>query len=139
VAVDAGRLKPLPLFSGLSGRQLTKVAPFCHAVVVPQGEHLLDEGYSAYEFFVIEEGDAAVVSSGKHLRDLGPGDFLGEIAILTGKERTASVIAVSTVKAIAMSANDFRAMMESSPEVAERINQAVQERLERDRLFGLDR
>jgi CRP/FNR family transcriptional regulator, cyclic AMP receptor protein len=139
VAVDGARLKPLPLFAGLSDRQRARVARHCHAVVVPQGEHLLDEGYSAYEFFVIEEGRAAVVSSGKHLRDLGPGDFLGEIGILSEKGRTASVIATSTVKAIAMSANDFREMTDSIPEVAKQINEAVEDRLERDRLFGLDR
>jgi CRP/FNR family transcriptional regulator, cyclic AMP receptor protein len=139
VAVDADRLKDLSLFSGMSDRQRAKVAPHCHAVIVPQGEHLLDEGYSAYEFFVIEEGKAAVVSGDKHLRDLGPGDFLGEIAILSQKARTASVIATSNVKAIAMSANDFREMTESIPEVAKQINDAVEDRLERDRLFGLDR
>ena len=138
MAVDPARLKALSLFAPLSDRQRAKVAPHCHAVVIPQGEHLLDEGYSAYEFFVIEEGKAAVVSAGKHLRDLGPGDFLGEIAILSQKARTASVIAVSTVKAIAMSANDFRDMTESIPEVAKQINEAAQERLERDRLFGLE-
>ncbi|MFL5866627.1 MAG: Crp/Fnr family transcriptional regulator, partial [Thermoleophilaceae bacterium] len=84
-------------------------------------------------------GKAAVVSGDKHLRDLGPGDFLGEIAILSQKARTASVIATSNVKAIAMSANDFREMTESIPEVAKQINDAVEDRLERDRLFGLDR
>src|SRR5919197_2343845 len=106
MAVDRDRLKALSLFAVLSDRQRAKVAEHCHAVVVPQGEHLLEEGYSAYEFFVIEEGNAAVVSGGKHLRDLGPGDFLGEIAIVGKRERTASVIATSPVKAIAMSAND---------------------------------
>jgi CRP-like cAMP-binding protein len=138
MAVDRDRLKALSLFAVLSDRQRAKVAEHCHAVVVPPGEHLLDEGYSAYEFFVIEEGNAAVVSGGKHLRDLGPGDFLGEIGILSQRQRTASVIATSTVKAIAMSANDFREMTESIPEVAKQINEAAAERLERDRFFGLE-
>ena len=82
------------------------------------GGHLLDEGHSAYEFFVIEDGTAAVVSGGKHLRDVGPGDFVGEIALLRGKERTASVIATSAVRAIAMSGQDFKEMTESTPKVA---------------------
>src|SRR5215204_69074 len=84
VAVDGARLKPLPLFSWLSKRQRDKVARHCHPILISQGEHLLDEGHSAYEFFVIEEGTAAVVSAGKHLRDLGPGDFLGEIGLVRG-------------------------------------------------------
>jgi CRP-like cAMP-binding protein len=114
------------------------VAEHCHGVLVEQGQHLLDEGHSAYEFFVIEEGTAAVTSGGKHLRDIGPGDFLGEIALLRGKERTASVIATSTIRAIAMSGQDFREMTEASPKVAQQIEEAIEERLERDRLFGLD-
>jgi CRP-like cAMP-binding protein len=138
VTVDAARLKQLSLFAFLSERQRAKVARHCHGVVVPQGEHLLDEGYSAFEFFVIEEGRAAVVSGGKHLRDLGPGDFLGEIGLVKGSGRTASVIATTTVRAIAMSANDFREMKNSAPKIAKQIDEAIEERLERDRLFGLD-
>jgi F-box and leucine-rich repeat protein 7 len=138
VTVDAARLKQLPLFGVLSDRQRAKVAEHCHGVVIPQGEHLLDEGYSAYEFFIIEEGRAAVVSGGKHLRDLGPGDFLGEIGVVRDRDRTASVIATSTVKAIAMSANDFREMKDSTPKIARQIDEAIEERLQRDRLFGLD-
>jgi CRP-like cAMP-binding protein len=138
MAVDAARLKDLPLFGILSDRQRAKLAEHCHGVMVEQGEHLLDEGHSPYEFFVIEHGTAAVVSRGKHLRDIGPGDFIGEIALLHGKERTASVIATSAVRAIAMSGQDFKEMTESTPQVAREIEKAIEERLERDRLFGLD-
>src|SRR4051794_15530802 len=101
--VDAERLKQQPLFAWLSDRERARVAKLCVSVVVDEGEHLLDEGYNAYEFFVIEEGKAAVVSGGKHLRDLGPGDFLGEIGVVEGSGRTATVIATSPVKALAMS------------------------------------
>jgi CRP-like cAMP-binding protein len=137
--VDGARLKPLPLFAWLSDRQRAKVARHCHPVLVPTGEHLLDEGSAAYEFFVIEEGTAAVVSASKHLRDLGPGDFLGEIGLVRDWPRTASIIATSTVKAIVMYAKDFREMKASMPKVARQIDEAIQERLERDLLFGLER
>jgi CRP/FNR family transcriptional regulator, cyclic AMP receptor protein len=137
MAVDPNRLKTLPLFAGLSDREREQVAPRCHAVVVEQGNTLLDEGFQAYEFFVIEEGNAAVVREGKHLRDVGPGDFLGEIALLRGNPRTASVIATSSVRAIAMSAQDFREMIESSFKIAHLMYESIEERLKRDRLFGL--
>jgi CRP-like cAMP-binding protein len=138
VAVDGPRLKRLPLFASLSDRHRAKLARHCHAVVIERGEHLLDEGQSAYEFFVIEEGTAAVVSGGRHLRDLGPGDFLGEIALIHRRDRTASVIATTNIKAIAMSAQDFREMTESAPKVAREANEVIEERLDRDRLFGLN-
>jgi CRP/FNR family transcriptional regulator, cyclic AMP receptor protein len=137
VAVAGSRLKALPLFAGLSDRERDQVAKRCHAVVVEQGNTLLDEGYSAYEFFVIEDGTAAVVRSGKHLRDVGPGDFLGEIALVRGDPRTASVIATSTVRAIAMLSADFRDMIRSSPKIAHLMEKSIEERLRRDRLFGL--
>src|SRR5919198_5722276 len=108
MAVDAERLKELPLFAWLSDRERAKVAKHCVGVVIDEGEHLLDEGYNAYEFFVIEHGTAAVVSGGKHLRDLGPGDFLGEIGLIRRRSRSASVIATTHVKAIAMSGQDFK-------------------------------
>lgn len=138
MAVDGSRLKPLSLFARLSDRERDQVAQHCHAVIVQQGDKLLDEGYSAYEFFVIEDGTAAVVRGGKHLRDVGPGDFLGEIALLRGDPRTASVIATSPVKAIAMSGQDFREMIESSPKIRRLMEESVDERLKRDRLFGLE-
>lgn len=137
--MDPSMLKDLPLFAGLSERQRGKVAPHFHGVEVSRGEHLVDEGQFSYEFFVIVEGSAAVVSANKHLTDLGPGDFLGEIGLVRGGYRTASVIATSPIKAIVMSADDFRGMKRSLPTVAREIDAAIVRRLERDRLFGLER
>jgi CRP/FNR family cyclic AMP-dependent transcriptional regulator len=139
VAVDGSRLNPLPLFQWLSDRQRAKVAQHCHEATIPRGEHVVDEGQSAYEFFIIEEGTAAVVTGGKHLADLGPGDFLGEIGLVRRSDRTASVIATSDITAIVMSGEDFRAMTEAMPKVARQIDEAIEERLERDRLFGVRR
>jgi len=132
-------LRDLPLFARLSERQRAKVARHLRAVEVARGEHLVDEGQFSYEFFVIIEGAAAVVSANKHLTDLGPGDFLGEIGLVRGSDRTASVIATTQVKALVMSADDFRGMKRSLPTVAREIDAAIVRRLERDRLFGLER
>ena len=107
-------------------------------VEVARGEHLVDEGDWAYDFFVIEEGSAAVISGGKHLTDLGPGDFLGEIGLMQHRDRTASVIATSAIKAIMISQKDFLDMARAFPTVAREIEAAMEERLERDRLFGLE-
>jgi CRP-like cAMP-binding protein len=137
--MDEARLRSVRLFSELSSRQLGKLAPHVRQREIGSGEHLLTEGALAYEFFVIEEGRAAVIASGKHLTDLGPGDFLGEIGLVRGWARTASVIATGPVKAFVIDEEGFRRLARSAPSVAVQINAAVRERLRRDRLFGLER
>jgi CRP/FNR family transcriptional regulator, cyclic AMP receptor protein len=133
--VDEARLKDIPLFSRLTKRQRTQLARHVREVEIPTGEHLVDEGEHSFEFFVIVEGSAAVVGGGTHLTDLGPGDFLGEIGLVQHKDRTASVIATKPIKAIVMDETGFREMEEHIPAVAREIDAAIEERLERDRLF----
>ena len=135
--MDPARLRGIPLFSGLSERQRKKLAEHLREVEIARGEHLVDEGEFPYEFFVIQEGRAAVVSGSMHLADLGPHDFVGEIALMERGRRTASVIATSPVKALVMSRKDFRRMTRSLPSVGRQIDAAIAERLERNRLFGL--
>lgn len=137
--VEETRLKELPLFAFLSDRQCKQMASRFREVRLNQGDHLVDEGQYAFEFFVIERGTAAVVASGKHLTDLGPGDFLGEIALVRGSQRTASVIATSPIVALVMNRDEFHEMKQALPDVRKEIDAAIEERLERDRLFGLDR
>jgi CRP/FNR family cyclic AMP-dependent transcriptional regulator len=137
--VDGSRLREIPLFARLSPRQRNQVARHAREVEIARGEHLVDEGESSQEFFVIEEGTAAVVSGGKHVADLGRGDFLGEIGLVRDRDRTASVIATSRVKAIVIPGAEFRDMRRSMPQLAREIDAAIEERLERDRLFGLER
>jgi CRP/FNR family transcriptional regulator, cyclic AMP receptor protein len=137
--MDEARLRSVPLFAELSRRQLGKLAAHVQQREIGSGERLLTEGNLASEFLVIEEGRAAVVASGKHLTDLGPGDFLGEIALVRGWARTASVIATGPVKALVIDEDGFRRLARSAPSVATQINAAVRERLSRDRLFGLER
>jgi CRP-like cAMP-binding protein len=136
--VDGSRLKEIPLFARLSPRQRNQVARHVREVEIDRGDHVVDEGERSYEFFVIEAGTAAVVSGGKHVTDLGPGDFLGEIGLVKHGERTASVIATAPIKALAIGGEDFREIKRSMPQVAREIDAAIVERLERDRLFGLE-
>jgi len=137
--MDASRLEGIPLFAELSPRQRKGVGKRIREIEIEPGERLVDEGEFAHLFFVIEEGRAAVVSGGKHLTDLGPGDFLGEIGLVRQTERTASVIATAPVRALVMDEKAFRRMARSMPTVRGRISAAIAERLERDRLFGLTR
>ena len=137
--MDEARLEGIPLFARLSKRQRIKLARTMQDVEIAQGEHLVDEGETSADFFVIREGTAAVISGGRHLTDLGPGDFVGEIGLLKHGHRTASVIATKPIKALTMPSEAFHRMAASMPDAAREIEAAMEERLERDRLFGLDR
>jgi CRP-like cAMP-binding protein len=129
--VDAKRLEPIPLFADLSRKERDAVAKWADEVDVPAGYHLLDQGRFPHEFFVIMQGTVSVTKDGQHLTDLGPGDFCGEIAILEHERRTATVVATTPVSAIVMLARDFETMAGEMPEVAERIHQAIRERMQR--------
>ena len=129
--MDAKRLEQIPLFADLSRKERDAVAKWADEVDVPAGYHLLDQGRFPHEFFVITQGTVSVTKDGKHLTDLGPGDFCGEIAILEHERRTATVVATTPVSVIVMLARDFETMADEMPEVAERIHQAIRERMQR--------
>jgi CRP/FNR family cyclic AMP-dependent transcriptional regulator len=127
--VDARRLKTIPLFSELSRSQLEQLAGWVDEVDLPAGMKLLDEATFAYEFVVIESGSAAVSIEGRHINDLGPGDFFGEIALLKTPRRTASVETTSPMRAAVIGGANFRAMIREFPEVAEKVRAVMEARL----------
>jgi CRP-like cAMP-binding protein len=135
--VDEARLQATPLFASLSRRQRGRLARHARGVQVGPGDPLVEEGELAHHFFVIEEGKAAVIAGGRHLADLGPGDFLGEIGLVRQIARTASVVATTQLQAIVIDEPGFRKIARSMPTVMAEIESAVEWRLERDRLFGL--
>jgi CRP/FNR family transcriptional regulator, cyclic AMP receptor protein len=137
--MDEARLRKIPLFAQLSKRQRSRLARYMRSVEVGPGYHLVNEGEFAHQFFLIEEGKAAVIASGRHITDLGSGDFLGEIGLVRGIGRTASVITTTPLRAIVMDEEGFRKMSRSMPTVMAEIDATIESRLERDRLFGLDR
>jgi CRP-like cAMP-binding protein len=84
-------LKESPLFEGLSRKQLALLAQLSEDLEVPSGTVLCKEGSRGREFFVIIDGEAEVTMGGRHVRTVGPGEFFGEIALIAGVSRTATV------------------------------------------------
>ncbi len=119
------------LFSDLPQEELVRVAELSESLDVPAGEAIDSKDDFAYEFFVIEEGTAEVVSDGRKLADLGPGDFFGEIGLLITGRRTASVVSTSPMRVVAMFDPCFRRMERELPEFAETVRTACKERLPR--------
>lgn len=127
--MDADRLRAIPLFASLDAKARKALAAWADEVDLPAGRALATQGAFAYEFVVIEEGTAEVTQDGRHLRALGPGDFVGEIGLLETERRTASVVTTSPMRAVVMTGVNFKATLREHPEVDAQIRQAIAERL----------
>jgi CRP/FNR family transcriptional regulator, cyclic AMP receptor protein len=125
-------LKRVPLFSGCSKSELGALAATADELDLREGKELTHEGRSASEFFVLVEGTAAVTKNGKKVADLGPGEWFGEIALLTHMPRTATVTATSPVVVLVITDRAFKRVVESMPSVGIKVLEKVGERLARD-------
>jgi CRP-like cAMP-binding protein len=122
----------IPLFASLSQSELQELALWFSERNASEGARLCGEGAAGYSFFVITEGSAVVTADGVTLRDLGPGDFFGEIAILDGGRRSATVTTTSPAKLLVMFGTDFRRLQDAQPDVAARLEETMQQRLATD-------
>jgi CRP-like cAMP-binding protein len=125
--MDERKLKDLPLFRSLGKRELRKIASYADEVDVPEGTELLHQGNFAHEFMVVEDGHAEVVRDGERIAELGPGDFLGEIAALEGGTRTATVVARSPMTLVVMTDGALRQIAREMPEVDAPLRAAARE------------
>ena len=121
-------LQSIPLFESLSGEARSVIAQHADQVEVPKGTELVRQGEFAYEFFVIESGAAEVLRDGERIAELGPGDFLGEMGIVGKVARNATVVTTIVSDVIVMTEQAFRSLARISPDVASRIQAAVEER-----------
>ena len=125
-------LKRTALFAECTRAELIEVALSADEREAPTGHSLTEEGRVGREFFVLVEGAVTVRRAGRKLADLGPGDWFGEIAILTYKPRTATVTAISPVRLLVISDRAFRRVVETTPRIALNVLRSVAARLERD-------
>lgn len=126
--MDEARLKAHPLFAGLSRKECHALAPRTDEVDLETGRVIVREGEWPYEFFAIERGNVEVRRGNQLLAELGPGDFFGEMGLVADTRRNASVIAKAPVSVIVMTAQAFRQTAREMPEVAKKIQAAIEER-----------
>ncbi len=122
-------LKNVPLFAGLDGRELEEIASTMQERRFAAGSTVTQEGASGVGFFVIEDGQAEVSVGGEHRATLGPGDYFGEVALLTGSARTATITATNDLTCYGMTPWDFRPLVESNSAIAWKLLSAMAERL----------
>ena len=125
-------LKRVPLFAECSKAELRQIAMIADQVDLRTDSTLMKEGRTAHEFVVLIGGTARVTQKGKTLADLGAGDWVGEIALLTKSPRTATVTATSPIDALVITDRAFRQLVEKTPSIAVKVLASVADRLARD-------
>jgi CRP-like cAMP-binding protein len=131
MAVSPIELAAIPLFSSLDSDGLDELATWFETKTASAGVKLCGEGASGYSFFVLVDGNAVVTSEGNELATLGPGDFFGEIAILDGGRRTATVTTTTPAELLVLFGAEFRQLQQAHPAIAAQLEQAVATRTER--------
>jgi CRP/FNR family transcriptional regulator, cyclic AMP receptor protein len=126
---DVDMLADVPLFAGLSRRHLRRVAEHADVTTFREREFVVKHDQAGGTFYVILEGEAKVVRSGRTISTLGPGEFFGEISLLDGGPRSADVIASTPVSAIRLFKRTFDRVVAEEPGVAAKILAVVARRL----------
>ena len=132
--MDPRDVQSILLFVGLSKDDQKVVAQYADEVDVDAGTVLAQEGRLAYEFFAIKDGTAEVKLGGERAAVLGPGDFFGEIGLLSGDRRVASVVATTPMSLVVLTGSQLRAIDSRMPGVADRIRSAMAQRIAANRV-----
>jgi CRP-like cAMP-binding protein len=119
----------VPLFSSASKSELEEIASIADEIDLPEGRQIIKEGDSGREFIVLVEGTADVERGGRKVASIGPGDFVGEIALISKTPRNATITTTSPVRALIITDRAFRQLLEHSPQIQIGVLQALAERL----------
>lgn len=118
-------IQRVPLFEGIGGRELERLANSFKERQFNEGDHIAEEGESGIGFFVIGEGQASVSVHGEQVHTLKEGDYFGEIALIDVGARTATVTAATPLTAYGLTAWDFRPFVESNASVSWKLLQQL--------------
>jgi CRP/FNR family transcriptional regulator, cyclic AMP receptor protein len=123
--MEVQRLAAIPLFATLPESELAAVAACAGERDFDTGETLATQGAFGHCLFAIESGAAEVTRDGEAIRTLGPGDVVGEIAVLAAGRRSASVVATSPMRVITFFKRDVWALEGDAPEAARRLRELI--------------
>jgi CRP-like cAMP-binding protein len=127
-------IKRVPLFSHCSKKELGLVAQIADEIDLPEGKTLMREGDRGREFFILVEGSADVRRRNRKVNTLQNGDFFGEIALVSQRPRTATVTTSSPVRALVVTEQSFRSLLDRAPDVQRKVLQALADRVAADSL-----
>jgi CRP/FNR family transcriptional regulator, cyclic AMP receptor protein len=124
-------LKRVPLFTECRDEPLELIRRLADEVDVPDGYTLMRQGDIGQEFFLIVDGRVRIERDGKTLATLGPGDYLGEIALISEDRRTASAITEGPAKLLVITHQGFNSLMDASSSIRSAILRGLAGRLQR--------
>jgi CRP/FNR family cyclic AMP-dependent transcriptional regulator len=125
-------LKTVPLFEDCSKSELAQIASLADELDLPGERELTHEGSTGKEFVILVDGEADIMRDGNLIAGLGAGDFVGEIALVTGQPRTATVRTRGPSRVLVIGAPAFRGLMRDVPAIQTRVLMALAARLPRD-------
>jgi CRP/FNR family cyclic AMP-dependent transcriptional regulator len=131
MSAAADSLKKVPLFEDLDDKERERIAERMAERRFKAGDKLTEQGSSGVGFFVIEDGTADVTVDGEARRTIGPGDYFGEIALLSdaSRTRTATITATTDMLTYGMTVWEFKPLVESNSELAWKLLTAMAAKL----------
>jgi CRP/FNR family transcriptional regulator, cyclic AMP receptor protein len=129
VAAPIELLQRVPLFDGLERDQLEMLARSLKERTFAAGSTVTSEGAGGAGFFVIEDGAATVSIAGEERRQLGAGDFFGELALIDDSPRSATIVADSELRCWGLTSWEFRPLVESNASIAWSMLKTLAQRL----------
>jgi CRP/FNR family transcriptional regulator, cyclic AMP receptor protein len=122
-------LRSVPLFSALGDRELERVSALTDVVDLPADRSLMTQGEHGWEMFIVVSGSARIERDGAALGERGPGEVLGEIALLDGGPRTATVTLAQPSRLLVLARREFQTLLDEFPEIRLQVLEAVARRL----------
>ncbi|HEX9467009.1 MAG TPA: cyclic nucleotide-binding domain-containing protein [Acidimicrobiia bacterium] len=123
------QLAGVPLFQGLSKKELRLISQLATYLEKPAGAVLTQEGMVGHEFIIVLEGEVEIRQGDRVIATRGPGSYVGEIALIDHRPRTATVIAKTPVAIEVIGQREFAGLLAEVPELSQQLLAAVARRL----------
>lgn len=121
-------IRRIPLFADCKPEEIAEVAAIADEIDLPAGKQVVTEHADGREFVVVIDGQATVTASGRVITTLGAGEWFGEVALLTGQPRNASVVAAGPLHALVIESHRFKQLLDHAPSIREKVERFLPER-----------
>jgi CRP-like cAMP-binding protein len=131
-ATKADLLEQVPLFEGCSKADLARIGRIADEIELPEGKELIRENELARQFFILTDGWAEVRRNGRKINTMGPGDFFGEIGLVTDRLTSATVTTIEPARALVITRASFKSLLRESPGIQLKVLSALAQRIADD-------
>ena len=121
-------LRSIPLFADCKADEIAEVAAIADEIDLPAGKTVVTEDADGREFVVVIEGRASVTRGGEVVAEIGAGEWFGEVALVTGKPRNASVVAITPLHALVIVGYRFTQLLDHSPSIRAKVEAVLRQR-----------